>query len=128
MLLKSSFTGLRIFSLVFLLFIIWQGILGMIAIQWGQRGARNWIFRRLGGMTPYSGRDSLISKTRYYVGKTIAGAFYLFAIFVTGFSPFLFVCSIIVNEIVVWAYPVAETYDAIGQVGPKGLYSKISAD
>lgn len=88
----------------------------MIAIKWGQRESRNWIFRRLGGSTPYSSRLSFLSKTRYYAGKFTAGAFYSFALFVTFVSPFLFVLSVIINEIVVWAYPVTETYDAIGQV------------
>lgn len=55
----------------------------------------------------------------------MAGAFYSFAIFVTCISPFLFVCSIIVNEIVVWAYPVTESYDAIGQVIVKDPCGKI---
>ena len=58
----------------------------------------------------------------------MAGAFYSFAIFVTCISPFLFVCSIVVNEIVIWAYPVTESYDAIGQVIVKDLYGKIFDD
>lgn len=96
----------------------------MIAIKWGQRETRNWIFRRLGGSTPYYDRLSFLSKTRYYAGKVTAGAFYSFALFVTIISPFLFVLSILINEIVVWAYPVTETYDAIGQVCKKFLVSR----
>lgn len=101
---------------MFLLWIIAQGILGLIENQWDQTTVRNWAFRTFAGTTPKKQRTRFGSRLRYYFGKTVAGYYFLIAIAVAFICPFVFVSSVIVNEFSTWSWPVSESEDAVGQV------------
>ena len=131
---KSSVYYAFIVNVVFLLFILSHGILGLIEASWSQQHIRDTIFRKLGGTTRRSLRRSLASKLRHYMGKYTAGFFFVSAIVITILCPPIFISSVIINEIVTWNWPVAyvspdpkpqvssltftsrEHYDAVGQV------------
>ena len=108
----------RIYSAnsLFLIWIIAQGILGIIENQWTQVRVRNRTFRIFAGTTPLEQRATFVSRLRYYFGKTISGFFFVAAIACALVCPFIFVSSVVVNEFVTWGYPVSESEDAIGQV------------
>ena len=104
---KSSVRYAFSVNVLFLLFILAHGILGLIEASWSQQHIRDTIFRRLSGTTRRSLRRSLASKTRYYVGKYTAAFFFVSAIVVTVLCPPVFISSVIINEIVTWGWPVA---------------------
>ena len=116
--LTDSKLVIRLYSVnsLFLIWIIAQGILGIIENQWTQATVRNWTFRTLAGTTPMHQRATFGSRLRYYFGKTIAGFYFVAAIAVAFICPLVFVSSVIVNEIVTWSWPVSESEDAVGQV------------
>ena len=101
---------------LFLVWIIAQGILGIIENQWTQAEVRNWTFRTFAGKIPLKERATFRSRLRYYFVKTVAGFYFVAAIAVAFVCPFIFVSSVIVNEIITWIYPVGESEDAVGQV------------
>lgn len=101
---------------MFLLWIIAQGILGLIENQWDQTTVRNWAFRTVAGTTPKQQRIAFGSRLRYYFGKIVAGYYFVVAIAVAFICPFVFVSSVIINEFVTWSWPVSESEDAVGQV------------
>ena len=113
---SSLVISLFLVNSLFLLWIIAQGILGLIENQWDQATVRNWVFRKFGGTTPKRQRATFGSKLRYYLGKAIAGFYFLAAIAVALICPIVFVSSVIINEFVTWSWPVGEAMDAIGQV------------
>ena len=100
---------------IILLFILGHGILGLIEASWSQQHVRDTIFRRLSGTTRRSLRRSLVSKFRHYLGKYIAGFFFVSAIVVTILCPPVFISSVIINEIVTWNWPVGYAF-ALPQV------------
>ena len=108
--------GLFVANSMFLLWITGQGILGLIQNQWDQVTVRNWAFRTFAGSTPKRDRTTFGSKLRYYFGKTVAGYYFLIVIAVAFICPFVFVSSVIINEIITWSWPVSESEDAVGQV------------
>lgn len=101
---------------LFLICIIAQGILALIENQWDQIRVRNWVFCKIAGTTRKEQRAAFGSRFRYYVGKLIAGFYFLTTLAVALICPFVFVSSVIVNEIITWAFPVGEEMDAVGQV------------
>lgn len=101
---------------MFLIWIIAQGILGLIENAWDQKKVRNWVFRTFAGTTPKKQRTTFRSRLRYYFWKTVAGYYFIVAIAVAFICPFVFVSSVIINEIITWSYPVSESEDAVGQV------------
>lgn len=101
---------------MFLLWIIAQGILGLIENQWTQTKVRNWAFVTFAGTTPKKRRTTFGSRLRYYFGKTVAGYYFLCAVAVAIICPFVFVSSVIINEFITWSWPVSEYEDAVGQV------------
>ncbi|CAF9943815.1 MAG: hypothetical protein ALECFALPRED_001399 [Alectoria fallacina] len=107
--------GLFVANSMFLLWITGQGILGLIQNQWDQVTVRNWAFRTFAGSTPKRDRTTFGSKLRYYFGKTVAGYYFLIVIAVAFICPFVFVSSVIINEIITWSWPVSESEDAVGQ-------------
>ena len=108
--------SLFVVNSMFLLWITGQGILGLIQNQWDQATVRNWTFRTFAGITPKRERTTFGSKFRYYLGKTVAGYYFLIVIAVALICPFVFVSSVIINEIITWSWPVSESEDAVGQV------------
>lgn len=108
--------SLFLVNCLFLLWIIAQGILGLIENQWDQTTVRNWAFRTFAGTTPKKRRTAFGSRLRYYIGKTVAGYYFLIAIAVAFICPFVFVSSVIINEFSTWSWPVSESEDAVGQV------------
>ena len=108
--------SLYLVNCLFLLWIIAQGILGLMENQWDQTTVRNWVFRTFAGTTPKKQRVTFGSKVRYYFGKAVAGYYFLVAIATACVCPFIFVSSVIINEFATWTYPVNESEDAIGQV------------
>ena len=106
---------LYIANSLFLIWIIAQGILGIIENPWTLIRVRNWTFRIFAGTTPLEQRR-FGPRLRYYLGKTISGFFFVAAIACAFVCPFIFVSSVVVNEIVTWSWPVSESEDAIGQV------------
>lgn len=113
---SDTVISLYLVNSMFLLWIIAQGILGLIESQWDQVTVRNWVFRKFAGITPKRQRATFGSKIRYYFGKAVAGFYFLTAIALAFCCPFIFVSSVIINEFVTWSWPVSESYDAIGQV------------
>lgn len=103
-------------NIVVLCFITIHGMCSLPEISLTQAALRNKIFLRLGGKSSYDRRKSLVSKTRFYFGKLIALCFFLCAVVVAIVSPFVFISSVIVNEIDTWGYPISESPDAVGQV------------
>lgn len=101
---------------MFLLWIIAQGILGLVESQWDQVTVRNWAFCTFAGTLPKKQRTTLRSRFRYYIGKTVAGYYFLAAVAVAFICPFVFVSSVIINEFETWSWPVSESDDAVGQV------------
>ena len=101
---------------LFLIWIIAQGILGIIENKSTQPEVRNWTFRTFAGTTPLWKRAAFGSKLRYYFVKTIAGVYFVATIACAFVCPFIFVSSVIVNEFNTWSYPVSESEDAVGQV------------
>ena len=101
---------------LFLIWIIAQGILGIIENKSTQPEVRNWTFRTFAGTTPLWKRATFGSKLRYYFVKTIAGFYFVATIACAFVCPFIFVSSVIVNEFNTWSYPVSESEDAVGQV------------
>lgn len=108
--------SLYLVNCLFLIWIIGQGILGLIENQWDQTTVRDWVFRKFAGTTPKRQRITLGSKLRYYFGKALAGYYFLGAIAVAFICPFVFVSSVIINEFATWSWPVSESEDAVGQV------------
>ena len=104
---KTSVVYAFIVNLIFLLFILAHGILGLIEASWSQQHIRDTIFRRLGGTPRRSSRKSLVSKIRRFIGKYTAAFFFVSAIVVTVLCPPVFISSVIVNEIVTWGWPVS---------------------
>ena len=107
---------LYIANCLFLLWIIAQGILGLMENQWDQIAVRNWAFCTFAGKTPKQQRNTFGSRLRYFFGKAVAGYYFLGAIAVAFICPFVFVSSVIINEFVTWSWPVSESEDAVGQV------------
>ncbi|KAL9584067.1 MAG: hypothetical protein Q9212_002345 [Teloschistes hypoglaucus] len=58
----------------------------------------------------------MASRARYCIAKTVACNWYIIPWVVAIISPFVFISSVIINEIYVWGYPVSEKFDAVGQV------------
>lgn len=108
--------SLYLVNCLFLVWIIAQGILGLIENQWDQTTVRNWVFRTFAGITPKKQRNTFKSKFRYYFGKAVAGYYFLVAIAVAFICPFVFISSVIINEFATWSWPVSESEDAVGQV------------
>ena len=113
---SNLFNWIFLVNSLFLIWIIAQGVLALIENQWDQVKVRNWAFRKLAGTTRKEQRATFGSKVRYYVGKAIAGFYFLAALAVAFICPFVFVSSIITNELNTWSYPVGEEEDAVGQV------------
>ncbi|KAI9811905.1 MAG: hypothetical protein M1827_005256 [Pycnora praestabilis] len=101
-------------NIIFLFFVIAQGILGLIEARWDQAEVRNGIFRFLGGRKRPD-NPTFQWKCRYAWAKTTSGTFYLIAVIAAIICPLVFVASIIVNEILVRGFPVGEEMDAVGQ-------------
>ena len=99
-----------------LIWIIAQGILGIIENPWTLTRVRNRTFQIFAGTTPLEQRATFGPRLRYYLGKTISGFFFVAAIACAFVCPFIFVSSVVVNEFVTWGWPVSESEDAIGQV------------
>ena len=112
----------------FLIWVIAQGILGLIENQWDQVRVRNWTFRKLAGTTPKERRVTFISRLRYYGGKMIAGLYFLAALALALICPFVLVSSVIVNEINTWSLPVSESEDAVGQVSHSRVTGLLKID
>ena len=108
--------SLYLANCLFLIWIIAQGIIGLIENQWDQKTVRNWVFRTFAGTTPKKQRTTFGSRLRYYFVKTVAGYYFIVAIVVALICPFVFVSSVIINEIFTWSWPVGESEDAVGQV------------
>ena len=100
----------------FLICIIAQGIVALIENRWDQVKVRNWVFCKIAGTTRKEQRAAFGSRFRYFVGKAIAGFYFLAALAVAFICPFVFVSSVIVNEFITWTFPVGEEMDAVGQV------------
>ena len=111
----NSYIIVYAINLLFLAFIVCQGILGLIESQWTPAEIRNWIFRITGGTDAYHTR-TFASKSRYYFGKVTAGNLYIWTVLGAIICPAVFVSSVITDEILAWGYPVNESFDAIGQV------------
>ena len=107
---------LYVANCLFLLWIIAQGILGLMENQWDQTTVRNWAFRTFAGTTPKQQRKPFGSRLRYFFGKAVAGYYFLVTIAVAFICPFVFVSSVIINEFATWSWPVSESEDAVGQV------------
>lgn len=103
---KSSVIYAFYVNMIFILFILAHGILGLIEASWSQHHIRDTIFRRLGGTTRCSLRRNLASKIRHYAGKYTAVFFFVSALVVTVLCPPVFISSLIINEIVTWNWPV----------------------
>lgn len=116
--LDSSNLVTRVFLVnsLFLVCIIAQGILALIENQWDQVKVRNWVFCKIAGTTRKEQQAAFGSRFRYYVRKAIAGFYLLAALAVAFICPFVFISSIIINEINTWGIPVGEEMDAVGQV------------
>ena len=101
---------------LFLIWIIAQGILGIIENPWTQVRVRNRTFRIFAGIIPLEQRATFGSRLRYYFGRAISGFSFVAAIACAFVCPFVFVSSVIINEFNTWSYPVSESEDAVGQV------------
>lgn len=118
---KSSVRWISIVNSFCLLFIIIQGVLGLLEVNFTQTELRNKLFLFLGGTTARSKPTNLAARTRYQSAKVTALSFYLSAIALAIICPATFISSIVINEIRVWGYPVSEQPDAVGQVGYSSL-------
>ena len=101
---------------LFLIWIIAQGILGILENPWTLVRVRNRTFRIFAGTTPLEQRAKFGPRLQYYLGKTVSGFFFVAVIACAFVCPFVFVSSVVVNEFVTWGWPVTESEDAIGQV------------
>ena len=113
---------------LFLIWIIAQGILGIIENQWTQARVRNWTFRIFAGTTPLEERATFGSRLRYYFGKAVAGFYFVAAIACAFVCPFIFVSSVVVNEFITWSLPVSEREDAVGQVSSPRAEGSLEAN
>ncbi|KAL8829958.1 MAG: hypothetical protein Q9191_001713 [Dirinaria sp. TL-2023a] len=101
-----------IIDAVFLCFIIGHGILGLLEVEITQAELRNKTFLLLSGPGSYRTRIGFVSRTRYYIAKSIGSFLFMLAIAVAIISPAVFISSAIINEIIVWGYPISEAPDA----------------
>lgn len=108
--------GVFLANSFFLICTIAQGILALIENQWDQVKVRNWAFCIIAGTTQKEQRATFGSRVRYYVGKAIAGFYFLAALAVVFICPFVFISSVIVNEFITWSFLVGEEIDAVGPV------------
>ena len=109
---KNTFRSLDYVNLVFLVFIIAHGVLGVIEARWTQARVRNSVFRFLNGTTSRKNRRNFFPRRStssilcYHTAKFIAGSFFGNAVLAAIICPPLFVSSLIVNEIAAWDWPV----------------------
>ena len=112
---SDSVNVLYIVNSLFLVFIIFHGLLGVLETSFTQSEFRNKIFLVVAGETTWIGRRTAHTRLRYHLGKAVALSFYLSAISVAFGAPVIFLSSMIVNEISTFYYPTAENSDAVGQ-------------
>ena len=113
---SKGITWVFIINILFLLFVIGQGILGLLESRWDQAVVRNWMFRYLSGARERPKKPNLLWKFRYYLSKVTVGTFYMGAIVAGVICPLIFISSVIINEFIVHGWPVNERNDAVGQV------------
>ena len=111
---SEDFATLYTTNLIAVAAIILHGIFSLLEIQWTQADVRDSVFHFLAGRGPWSQRGFL-SRGRYYSGKTIAIAVYSTALLVAIISPFVFISSVIMNELFAWVWP-SEDLDVVGEV------------
>ena len=93
------------FNLGSVTFIALQYIPALAGCQWSPEHLRNRVFLTLAGVSrrdrvsPLKLRKGIICKYRFYIGKLVAGLGYLFAILLFIISPFAFVSSVLINEL-----------------------------
>ena len=115
----DGFVMLYIANMFSLAFVILQCIPALLESRWSPEHVRNKIFLSLAGIPDHDhferSRARLDFKCRYYIGKCTASLGFLFAVLIFMVSPFVFVSSLVVNEVTIWNWPT-ESYDAVGQV------------
>lgn len=115
-------------NILFLLFIIGQGVLGLLQGKWDPAEFRNWIFRHLNGAQERPDQPTFLWRCRYYISKMSAGTVYMGAILAAIVCPLVFISSVVINELVARCYPVNERHDAVGQVCMSYLLSRTYPD
>jgi hypothetical protein len=120
-------------------FVTVNAVVGILVCRLSQREVRNIIFRVLNSdarlwtkivLSNEEEQESLVKfresshkertvyeKLRYFQAKTAATSFFLLAVFLSFFSPGLFIATIVINEIIAQAYPRSEHSDVIGAWG-----------
>jgi len=116
-----------------LIYIVTQGVISILASQSSQTEVRNHIFRFLIGRdnrrasenqplnqtddqenTMPRGSSSIYRMLRQRFATFVAACFYVGAILGAVFAPFIFLLSVVVNELMLGFYPVSEHSDAVG--------------
>ena len=113
---EDSVNNAFIVNAVCLCFIIVRGMIGLLEVNFTQASLRNKTFLLLSGGG--SGRVPADSnfKARFYSAKVVAAFLFLGSVAAAVICPAVFISSIIINEILVWQFPVGDSFDAVGQV------------
>ena len=112
---REPFSRIQKLNEFFIIFAIVQGILGLIQSRWSQRTVRNYLFSRLAPSSPKTRSSSFRTKAQWTTAKMMAATYYLLSVLMAICCPAFFVSNLVVQEILLFNYPISEPYTSVGQ-------------
>ncbi|KAL9599314.1 MAG: hypothetical protein Q9219_003941 [cf. Caloplaca sp. 3 TL-2023] len=110
---REPFSRIQKLNEFFIIFVLVQGVLGLLQSHWSQRNVRNSLFTRLA--PGENVQPSTSTGAQFMSAKVFAAAFYLFSVIMAICCPAFFVINLVIQETLLFNYPISEPYSSVGQ-------------